>query len=116
MKIKNDFVTNSSSCSYVFCFPKNFNIREYITQKLGPEDVEDEELLSAIDELIESNQLIQYDNYSTYSNMVELLKDFQIAAFDSAPDTGEIQILYLEDIVNKVKGMFKYKVGESYGF
>jgi len=61
MKVKLDHVTNSSSCSYVFCVPKDFDLRAYINQKLGPEEVDDE-----IKKLIEKSGkgFIYYFHYS----------------------------------------------------
>ena len=104
MKVKGDFVTNSSSTSYVFCFPKDFDIRGYITKKLGPEEVEEDENLShSIDTIVNGNQLFEADSFSTYKDIIELLSDFEIAAVDVPSDQGEIQIMYLEDINKQIK-------------
>lgn len=65
MKIKNDFVTNSSSVSFIVYIPKKFDITKYLTMKerMGIEeyDIDVDNLIRLIDLFQKNPVLTEYD-------------------------------------------------------
>lgn len=103
MKIKRDFVTNSSSASFVFCVPKDFDVKEYILKHTTEEDFDDlENLKEAIDLFASGGVLCEYEYGDEINFIQELFKDFEIYGVDVGPDRTSIALLYLEDIQDKV--------------
>jgi len=101
MKIKNDFVTNSSSTSYIVCIPESYKFSKKIIEDninsydIGDYDSIDEILISANEllEKIKSGTEISLGDDDTYSyeliRMVSELipDDLVIAGIDSKEDS-----------------------------
>jgi hypothetical protein len=109
MKIKQDFVTNSSSTSYVICFPKNFDAlkfleenKENITDELEDNEFTYDQFKDVLDDFIKSKVLYLDNSCESYYILEELFKDFIICSSDVSSDSGVIDLVYLEDIIKQI--------------
>ncbi len=121
MKIKSDFVTNSSSTSYVVYIPEGtsferlsisdrlkFRVYELIEQTDGDEVVktEDEikagmnELKKVYNDFVKNGNYYDYDNYTKYTILEELLGENKlvILSMDTCSDGGSITLLKGRDM------------------
>lgn len=113
MKIRNGFVSNSSSSSYVILVPKNFDIEDYMED--NPENVIRASLEADIN-LEEAKQLSmntfnrvskkggylsEYDE--AFWILPGILKDFIISEIETGPETGRISFVKEESIEKKAK-------------
>ena len=103
MKIKSDFITNSSSTSYVFCVQKEFNLHDFLLKNIDSEDEYNENLIQAIGNLLENRSLFEIDYPEEFKEIESMLDVFKIAGFDTGPDMGELRLIYIEEIEEKIK-------------
>ena len=121
MKVKNDFVTNSSSTSYIVAIPDNFDPEKYFDKFIECTLDATGESLEFINESIDKktfcNTLINLslgtniwqDNfYETFRGFYEFFErlGFVIAEINSGPDDGTITSVSqtkLKEIVNKLE-------------
>jgi hypothetical protein len=113
MKIKTDFVTNSSSCCYVFCVPKDFNLKEFLSKDLDMDYEEDQKLSESIDSFISSGYCYEIDDREAFDKISSLMVEFRIASFDTDSDRGLIKLLTVEEITEQTKIIMKAKGYEN---
>ncbi|MCK9477697.1 MAG: hypothetical protein M0R46_17425 [Candidatus Muirbacterium halophilum] len=130
MKIRNGFVSNSSSSSFVIALPKDFDAVAYVEEKYSEmrsylvSDIIDkwEDEFDGMDEekfvKEKSVQIIEnlksegyYDSYESSLEMYvigELLRDYIIVSMESGPDSGYCELLS-EKQIDKIKNILKIK-------
>ena len=98
MKIRNGFVSNSSSSSYVILLPKDFDVNSFSVsdekiQKLNKwREDEDKWDQNRIREEITNFILYKYANPNdsgNYDVLAEVLEEYVIATIETGPDSGE---------------------------
>ena len=108
MKIRNGFVSNSSSSSFVILLPKNFDINtvdfEAAIETYGPEDADVESVKEAMKNFIKNGELWEEESYEEVDIIHEILKKYVIADIEGGPDEGRIILASLKK-VNKILGI-----------
>lgn len=107
MKIRNGFVSNSSSSSYVVFIPDNFNLDYTIYEDNDEIDVDI--LKDMVTELKSGHGLYSQDDYSEYSEIVDALRDRDLVVLEiqAGPDDGSIEVISqkkITEIYNKYVG------------
>lgn len=97
MKIRNGFVSNSSSSSFVVLLPDNFleNV-DYDEITNNDEDFPVDDLKSLLEEFVKrgviwNEEIYNYDNEFA-DILYELVEPYIIASMDTGPDEGQIII------------------------
>jgi hypothetical protein len=116
MKIRQGFVSNSSSSSFVILLPKNFDPDMYVDNM---EDSEIEKILSDHDVkskkkikeyltmLVKDKGIYSGDNYKAFYMCSDVLDEFVITEVEGGPDDGSITLLSekererLKNLLNK---------------
>jgi len=98
MKIRNGFVSNSSSSSFVVLLPDDFDINTIdfqveIDKCKYADDAEPENVKKALQELISSNSLFNEDYYDSIYVIKSILKPYIVASIEGGPDDGSITLL-----------------------
>jgi len=121
MKIRNGFVSNSSSSSFVVLLPKNFDAKDFVDKNINKldsyiaEDILDnfeyegddedgfvkEKTIEIINKFIKHKSVYQYDDGCDMSVIESLLEDYVIASMDVSSDSG-CGVLLNTDKVEKI--------------
>jgi len=113
MKIKTDFVTNSSSTAYVFFLPSNYIIKEEDLQKCAEEwfdeyvdddteTIEDykKKIVEGVETLKAQHYLYHEESYQVYTPILEILDKggYELISIDVDSSSGQIHIVDTEKI------------------
>ena len=122
MKVRNGFVSNSSSSSYVLVIPNEFDVKKYFEFK-NIKELEDlevfdfdavEENVETLDDVIETlskdiknGSTFEYDNYGYFQLFSSLFDDFILSSDDVGSDDGGITYLTQKEIMKKIENIQK---------
>jgi len=116
MKIRQGFVSNSSSSSFVLLLPKNFDADKYVDNMEDVEingiireyDMEDKnELKEIFNKLVKDAYIYGEDNYKAFNVCSDVLKEFIVTEVEGGPDESSISLLSekererLKNLLNK---------------
>jgi len=94
MKVRNGFVSNSSSSSFIMLIPESFNIDEFdftpYQKKLGYNDTNEEEVIKLFKKLQKQKSLWHGDNYDV---ITEIFDEFVITSVETSSEDGGVDIL-----------------------
>ena len=103
MKIKQDFVTNSSSCSYIVCIP---NIKKFLEQLENKIEISDEtrNIFLHSGEFIYFGEEFDYDEFQKIHDVVEEL-GYVLSFNETGPENCPeyINIAGNKKLVEKIK-------------
>jgi hypothetical protein len=104
MKIRNGFVSNSSSSSFLIVLPDDYTIDKNEVKLLMNEyELEDiEEVIKNINNFINEGEICEYDDYNYFSIMSELFRNYNIFGVDVGSDDGIISFMKKQEIINKI--------------
>ena len=106
MKIRNGFVSNSSSSSFIMLIPESFNVDEFDFSKfekdMGYEETDEDSVKDTFKEMVKDGYLYSEDSWKNYSLITQIFSDFVITSIETGPDDGSIQLLNKKDIL-KIK-------------
>lgn len=99
MKLRNGFVSNSSSSSYVVLLPENFNVNEIDLTKFDFEDdwrsegeeIDFEGIKNTLNELINDKEIWQ-EGTPNYYNVLQIVDDYVIAQVYVSSEGGTISL------------------------
>ena len=128
MKIKSDFVTNSSSTSYLVYIPEKFDINNFTNLILESSDIDDyleddeskEEFLDRFKEefnyLLASGSSYQYDNRFYYM-LVDLFEklELNVESWDTSSENGMIINVNSNEIKKSIEVIKSGGWGIKYG-
>lgn len=135
MKIKQDFITNSSSTSYLVYIPDNFDIRKFkdmikvnfqddvteycdnIPDKPITEDEFFQFFFNEFNNLIKQGDLYQYDNSQLFYLASNIIDELELVLSDepTGSDAGLIQNVNVKIIKEKINTIKSGGWGLKYG-
>lgn len=118
MKIRNGFVSNSSSSSFVLLLPLNYDLTiEEIQHEMDEISKKDkwyrkpdpEKVLYQFKKLKKYKSIGQDDNYESYDTLIQILDPFIIATVEGGPDDGSITLANR----GKVRSVLNIKIDKT---
>ena len=108
MKIRNGFVSNSSSSSYIIILPENYEIDptdERLEGLMEEYETDIDSVKNKLAELKSRNHIwSDYgDDWGAYEVLVDLLRDYVIHSVEVGPDGGSIELANVEKIKELLK-------------
>jgi hypothetical protein len=105
MKIRQGFVSNSSSSSFVICLPDNFDAEKYFEEHKNDDyyrssRLTDEILKEEYDEFTKTKEICEYDSRS-FHYIRHIFGDYIVADSDTCSDGG-IGIILDNNILRKI--------------
>ena len=104
MKIRQGFVSNSSSSSFVVLLPENFDVNSIdyseFQDQLNYHEIDADSVKVALDELIKNGYLYSDERYSEKSVLEEVLRPYIIAGVEHGPDEGQIVLAKMDVVKN----------------
>lgn len=113
MKIKADFVTNSSSTAYIMFVPPNYELNEEELQKVAQKHWDDgegnsdsfdtaeeykERVLEDFEDFMGDSFMYEEDAMGFYTLKEILTSKFEILSIDIGPDSGQIHNISSEKV------------------
>ena len=96
MKIRHQFVSNSSSTSFVVLLPENFCPETVdltgVKEQMSEYEVDEDGVREGLRSLISNDQLWEEECYDSWFVISELLSDYRLAGIDTGPDAGVISL------------------------
>ena len=115
MKLRNGFVSNSSSASFIIYLPDDFDIRKHLTKtkfekliyEIGDKDIEYNNFCDTFNNLLIKEKIFYQSNntfyFSIMCNLIEIL-DCEITSYSSdSEESGVIINLDKNDVLAKLK-------------
>lgn len=102
MKIRQGFVSNSSSSSFVLLLPRNFDVDMYVDNMEDSEisgiikeyDMEDKnEVKEIFHKLVKDAYLYGEDNYKAFNVCSDVLKEFIVTEVEGGPGESSISLM-----------------------
>ena len=106
MKVRNGFVSNSSSSSYVVLLPENFDV-ESVKDKGGWRDYPEKDIIEDLKFLAQGGVMLHGESYDLHSGVWALgaiLDDYIVARVEGGPDDSSITSIDRKKI-NKILGV-----------
>ncbi len=108
MKIRNGFVSNSSSSSFVILLPNNFDINAVdfgtLVEEYGEGEIDVDQARSATEQFLKNKEFWEQDGYPEMEIIRTIFKKYVIAEMDGGPDDGKIIIASTKK-VKKILGI-----------
>lgn len=101
MKVRNGFVSNSSSSSFIMLIPETFNVDEFdfSDYKSDLSYTDEDSVKKTFKTLQEEKSLWLEDcNGDAYCALTNIFSDFVITSIEGGPDDGSIELLSTRDI------------------
>ena len=91
MKVRNSFVSNSSSSSFIVLFPPSFNPDTVdLAKHKADDEVDEDELRQGLKKLIGDGEYWAEESYGIYYALCEVIRPYTIASMETGPDAGQI--------------------------
>lgn len=95
MKIRNGFVSNSSSSSFIVLLPDNFSKEDLDFSKANVDDDEitKEDVYKTFEELKNDKVIYEYDRYEEMRVLSQMLEDFIVVEISGGSDDGLMELI-----------------------
>lgn len=109
MKIRMNFVSNSSSSSCIVYLPDNLKFKDlkpkdYALQELKDNEGSLKDAEKAFDKLKTGEELYEYDDHASFFFLTETLGDYVVASVDGGPDAGQLVPVNKNKLSELMKG------------
>ncbi len=109
MKIRNGFVSNSSSSSFIILLPESFDIstidfQAKIDKCRYADEATIENVKKVVEKLLKEHQIYDEECYREIDVVHEIFKDYILESIDTGPDEGSMTLVDVKK-VKKILGI-----------